>query len=57
MAPYQERTLFSSWTDLVFLKGTHLVVITISDGIGLDPSLFHLKQDPNSQDGLAVLTT
>lgn len=36
---------------------THLVVVPVGDGIGLNSSFLHLKQDPDGQDGLAVLST
>ena len=35
--------------------GTYLVVISVRDGVGLDSRLLHLEQDPDGQDGLAVL--
>ena len=35
--------------------GTYLVVVSVRDGVGLDSRLLHLKQDPDGQDGLAVL--
>lgn len=35
----------------------HLVVVAVGDGIGLDPGLLHLKEDPDGQDWLAVLST
>lgn len=36
---------------------THLVVVAIGDGIGLNSSLFHLEQHLHCQNRLAVLTT
>lgn len=39
------------------MQSTHLIIVPIGDGIGLDSSLFHLKQHFYSQDGLAILAT
>ena len=38
-------------------SGPHLVVVAVGDGVGVDPGLFHLKEDPDGQDRLPVLTT
>lgn len=35
----------------------YLVVVAIGDGIGVNSSLLHLKQDPHCQHRLAVLST
>lgn len=37
--------------------GIYLVVVAISDGIGVDSSLLHLKEDPDGQDRLTILST
>lgn len=41
----------------IYKKNTHLVVVPIGDGIGLNSSFLHLKQHSHSQDWLAVLST
>lgn len=35
----------------------YLVVVAVSDGIGVDSGLLHLKEDPDCQDRLAILST
>lgn len=35
----------------------YLVVVAVSDGIGVDSGLLHLKEDPDRQDRLAILST
>ncbi len=35
----------------------YLVVVAVSDGIGMDSSLLHLKQDSDCQHRLAILST
>lgn len=35
----------------------YLVVVAVSDGVGVNTGLLHLKQDPDCQDRLAILST
>lgn len=35
----------------------YLVVVAVSDGVGVHSSLLHLKEDPDCEDRLSVLTT
>lgn len=52
----QTKPFTPGWRAL-HANSTHLVVVAVGDGIGLNSSFLHLKQDPDGQDGLTVLST